>query len=232
MSPEDAWRALSGFLDEQANLFDRCNALNHGEVPEELRARFIRMLDPLLRPEALAYCNRQAILAEWARCGSEEERLAVASNSEAGEEALTYLASDMSELVRREVVLNPSAGVELLVLLSDDQSTNVQIAFEMLRRRHAEVFQQLDDAPGETDTLDFLYSMVPAAEAEDLIEQLLEDQVREYAERLIRETQHADWVEPDLTDDPSRQVDADAPQPLSDAQVFSLLRHVLGARVF
>lgn len=84
--------------------------------------------------------------------------------------------------------------------------------------------------------LDDLHGLVPAAQAEDLLEQLASDRVD--AERAAYDAERG-WAGDRETGEPAEPAPgtstagdcSDEPPPLRSGQVLGLVEHVLGARV-
>lgn len=230
--PREAFAILAGFLDLGADWCQRVLALHHDAVPDGVLSGFLHSLDPELRLQALAACNRTQVLASWALLGSDDERAAVAGNCHTDPATLLQLGKDSSESVRREVVLNVSSDIEVLAPLIDDPSVVVQVAWELRRRLSPSELGGTDDEPGDDESLTFLHAMVPAAECLDLHDGYLQLAIVEDCERLVLETLHPDFVELDVPERPAQSVDDVEPWRLTEAQALALLRHHLGAQEF
>lgn len=223
LPPREALDVLEQFLADGATDLQRVEAIRHPGVPDGVLAGFVRTLERELRVLALLWCDRAHLLASWARHGDEDDRVAVAGNRYADPGTLLLLATDPSEHVRHEVAFNPSADVEVLWLLDTDPTPLVQGALERLRRVAHEEDDAVDDERGAVESLDFLHEMVPAAQEEDLLDEVLETAL---AERYLG-TPEGDAPGPaDVA--AHADVEAEAWQ-LSEAQVRGLLEHRLGA---
>ncbi len=241
LTANEALDVLARFLDVTQDLLDRFQALNDSRVPDSLIEAFFATLEPALRLKALELCDRSTVLASWAHVGNVEERRRIAANEYTACTTLLALAHDETEEVRSQIAFNPSADLDTTAWLMADPSPWVQEALRMTfeERKHDLDVEGDDELPGEDESLTFLFEMVPAAEEEDCLQEWEEAKLRDYGDRIIRETQHADWIQSDDAwsshdseeTDEGADEDEDEAWRLSEPQVLGMLGQALGAVV-
>ncbi len=239
LSALEALQLLERFLDPNRDLLERAGALDDLRIPDGVVLQFLLTLPAESRLEALALCDRHAVLAHWVESQILEDRHAVACNLSLDQRLQLMLLMDPDASVRAALADNLCLDFDVLAGLLADSNVVVQ---EALARRFAFLREddphlEDDDVAGSDESLGYLYDMVPAVEEEECVEDWERHKHEQEITDLIRATQHADWpaAEGDLgltesgERDDEPHLEADGGWTLSLPQVLGLLAAELGA---